>query len=428
MNGILILASAALTLSCYASHSIEERADAGEDGGARPSLPDLGGRDAGTPDAEVPLPPEPVPDPGPDGRPSDDEGADDWEEPPTLDPEDPCCLSLGEPQEIRHGRDTWGHLMMEWNGDGWGVLWSSRFSAFQPLDRDGSPVGPIRWLGVGALGGNLHWSGGRYGTLIAGAGDDPQDKVFALLDARGVRATPWTDLWAHLPSIHARLARVEHMNRWLVVEGYDSPLNVVELDGEGVIVDHRELEPMVRAAGVKVVALKSRAVVFSRLPEHAAAHVLTVPIAESTIDPVILSEDDVGGGGAAARLRDAAVWLTNRDATGRGDLFVFDPFDGAAEHHTIDRLGRMRAMAGVDRYDLLAVCTRGDDPDEPDGLALTLFDRSGQQVGRSVGLTSGERTFGQCAIGVDGDRLFVAWNDYHRQRLLVHGFRIRSGS
>ncbi len=106
----LALAVVALP-GCYLFHGIEGAGSSIDAGSMRadavrppsidasdPPVSDAGPardeRDTATPDSGPPLPRAPEPDPGPDGRPSDD--PDDWVDPPDLGADEPCCV-LGDP-------------------------------------------------------------------------------------------------------------------------------------------------------------------------------------------------------------------------------------------------------------------------------------------------------------------------------------------
>ena len=423
----LVAVIAVLALSCFASHSRESSSDDAdrpatrEDGAVPPAPADSGVRDP-TPGPDEPLPAEPEPDPGPDGRPSDDEDAEDWGDAPDLDPDEPCCDPVGEPTDIPIPTShALGDLALEWNGDGWGMVYAEVSAAFfQELAREGSPLGSLRRLEMSGWGTRLHWSGGRFGVLVSREGAGAQDTAFALLDRRGTLAAGWTDLDAHLGGIGARMGRVEYMNRWIVVQSHYGPVTALELDGSGTIVGELRVSEVGNERS-KVVGLKSRAVVFWNGDSGSAfARSLTIPIDESRDEPVRLGPG--AGIGRATRLRDRAVWVSDTEGA-QGVIASFDPFTGESTYAIVNQLPWVEDAEGLDDHELIAVCTSIRVPGFT-STELQLLNLEGERVGSPVRLAGEEAR--DCALGVEGDVIYAAWNVEYSSRVRVRGFRLRT--
>lgn len=423
VRACVVVAVAALALAgCHRSHGRSERAtDAG--GAATPG--DAGrGVDASA-DAAVALPRGPVDDPGPDARPSDEPEAAEWEAAPDLDPDAPCCDPAGAPTDIPIGRDPVGDVALEWNGDGWGLLYASISPrpAFQELTRDGAAVGPLRRFDVTGLGARLVWSGGRFGTLVVREGGGEQDSVFALLDRRGVVDAGWTDLSSSLPAIGARLARVDHRDRWIVVQSHFGPVRAVEIDAAARVVGAAEIADRGNERS-DVVGLKSRAAAFWRTNDGLFARALTLPI-DAVDTPVVHVTSAPTDQLASTRLRDRAVVISEGEGVGEALVGTFDPFTGETTEARV-ALARIGAtpgdVVGLDVPGLLAMCTVDHGAGDI-GVELRVFLPDGTLVGAPVRV--GEDARANCAVGAQGDTIFVAWPRRYDGVVRVQGYRLR---
>lgn len=440
----LAIVAALAAGGCYRRHTGGERAvDAGRADAAAPIGRDgasPGGRDAAV-DAEVPLPIEPVDDPGPGGRPSDDPAAQTWGDPPDLDPDDPCCEPDGAPIDIPFADAPWGIPAIEWNGDGWGVLYPREDAAFQELARDGARVGAVRRLGpTGATGEDLgfEWAGGRFFTILPTA--EPGVNLVGLLDRRGVLAGRWVSR-GNLVSV----AFVDREARWLALRserGPDGPgaAVVVELDDRLEEVGSETLASGTvrhRPRPGPVVGLKSRAVAFiGGPPDEAGAHPLLVfaigvPVPGSITTVGVISLENDASWTRATRLRDRAVFVQGPDGDRRGAVVLVDPFEGTSELRpwpartpSVWGTELFWGAVGVDTHDVVATCSNyTSTPDGPGhGALLRLFGADGAPLGAPVIVAANVSGF---SVGSDGGRVLVAWPRSADGVVRVQAYRLR---
>lgn len=429
---------------CYLSHEAAPSGtfDAGSsfrDAGVRRRDAGNAGREV---DAEVPLPRDPRVDPGPDARPSDDPEAAGWEDDPGLAPDAACCEPIGPPTDIRVGEIARGGLAIAWNGDGWGVLYSGASdsggadgtTAFQALDRDGRPVGGLRRYEEWATGADLEWADGRFAVLVTSRGGGPQDTAIALLDRRGVIDAGWTNL--ELGGFGGRVARLAHRDRWVAVSSASGvPVDAVEIDARAQIVSRALVDPRTSERSA-VVGLKSRVVVFfSAGATTIFARPLTTPIAESDSANVeLIRHRGDEATMATARLRDRAVLIATHGGTNWGSFASLDPFTGEfdAREIALPPVVTWRFphdAVGLDGPGLVAVCfgVRAGDPIEESWIELRVFRPNGEEAAGAVRVTDLSETIGvmPCAVGSDGERIFVAWQAERAGLVRVQGFRLR---
>ncbi len=444
----LCLLASVVAVGCYQRHAAGSAPAASTDAGDRDAGGLGGARDAGPPvrsdagtDAEVPLSPVPVATVGPDGRPSDDPSAGGWGDPPDLGPGDPCCEPIGDPIDIPFSDAPWGIPAIEWNGDGWGVLYPREDAGFQELDRDGARIGPVRRLGRMAVTGEdlgFEWAGGRFFAVLPT--EEPGVSMSGLIDRRGVRAAGWVDRGNVLS-----VAFVDHMRRWIAFRQERGPDGlgaavVVELDDRLVEVNAETLvtgSGRYRARPGPIVGLKSRTVAFLAGPEDAsgrptlAMFVVGVPVRGSirALEPIPLETS--AGWARAARLRDRAFYVQGPDGDRRGGVVIVDPFAGTSElSHWPERVPAawgselIYGAVGVDGRDVVAACgIYSSTPDGPGhGALLRLFGADGAPLGAPVVV---EEDVEACSLGSDGDRIFVAWPRPRSGAVRVQGYRLR---
>lgn len=399
-------------------------------GGVGSTRPDAGpGRDAG----EAPLPRD-FEDPGPDARPSDDGGGAGWRDDPDLDPDGPCCDPLGPPVDIVVGDEAYGDVDLDFADEGWGVLYADidHGAAFQALTLDGVLDGPTRsYPEVQAVGARLAWGEDRFGALVVREGSGDQDTALALLDRRGVRAAGWTDLVPHLPMPTprgARPARVAYLDRWLVVSFTSPPgegVVALEIDGAAQVVGRADVAPRATERA-QVVGMKSRGVVFWRTGDDTFARTLTVPLAELATEPIRLG-DQWPGDLVAARFRDRSAVLSLAPLHDGGGWWfaLFDPFTDEAEVHWVPNdghpIGLASRMTALDDAGLLAFCATLPTPEG--GLTVQLITPEGAPVGAPLEVM--DDAGHTCALGAQGDRLYVAWARPRLGTVRVQGYALR---
>ncbi|MCB9591966.1 MAG: hypothetical protein H6719_04475 [Sandaracinaceae bacterium] len=451
MRWLVSLGIAIVLVGCYRRHEGEgggptarddaSRRDGGSvepprrDGGSTPPAR----RDGGS-DGETPLPPESFEDPGPDARPSDDPEAAGWGDRPDLDPDEPCCEPVGAPVDIPFADAPWGIPAIEWNGDGWGVLYPREASAFQQLDRDGARVGPVRDLAQRAATGEdlgFEWAAGRFFAVLPG--ELPGENLVGLLDRRGVRAVDWVDRG----TIYG-VAFVYHHYRWIALRRSRGrrglgAVEVVELDprlDEVAAVTAVEGDDLrMRPTPVGVVGLKSRAVGFVGEGATLRTYVIEVPVARplQELEPVTLESAPGTLTARATRLRDRAVLVQGPQDGVRGAVVEVDAFTGTLARHPWPASlpsawgqEEINGAAGLDVHDLVAACANYTDAagGTGPGVLLRLLGPDGEVVGAPVIVEEG--AYG-CSVGTDGARVFVAWPRRGSGAVRVQAYRVRGG-
>ncbi len=418
-RSIAIVIVVALASGCYRSHgAAPDPADAARDSSVvRPDS--ARALDAGL------LPDEPPLDPGPEARPSDDP-ARDWRDPPAPDESGPCCAPVTDTIAIPIGDIAIGDVDIEWNGEGWGVGYAAigQGVLFQELASSGARVGEMRQLTHdGAWGIALDWSGGRFAVVMSREGDGPQTSAIAIVDRRGTIAAGWTPLEL---ARGASVAHVSHRDRWLIAST-GGTIDAVDRDAR--LVGRTTIESARGSERPSLVGLKSRAVMFFHGPEGVSSAIVYPMLMH---DPSVLlvgrePPDDVIAEGdlLATRLRDHAIAVLTGLAT---RLLIVDPFAG--ETTTVEMpplpVGTVPSgdLIGIDELDLLALCVPTPSG-ESRSIDLHLFGRDGAHRGAPVVIESSDSLYMQrCALGWDGERLFVAWNVYHDEVVRVRGYSL----
>lgn len=324
---------------CYASHEREDTGSARDAGAlafdARVAL------DAGGDAASEPLPIEPEPDPGPDGRPSDDPGSAGWVDPdPSSFPADePGVVPLGDAVRIDFPGGGRVASDLEWDGRRWGLLYSdSRKALFVPLQPLGAPDGAHVDLGpTSQTAVELVWAAGRFLVGMSAQETEtaePHTATIGFLDERGVRASEWNTF---MPAADIAAARFVYGDQWMVgwLDGRDLFVRAVDSSahwlGEALALTTR-----ISLERVRLVGLKSRAIAFRLGGEGTFAHVLSVPLTADarTSYPVF----DPGAGGyrgtlGSAAFRDVALAVVVRDFVDRNSqlqVAAFNPWDPSA--------------------------------------------------------------------------------------------------
>lgn len=435
MNRLALLyLAASLATGCYLSH----RAETGEplDGGPVPEAPPVP-RDAGRPtgpiDAGPPLPPEPDPDPGPDPRPSDYPEADDWEEPPAIGPDDPCCV-LSEPVQLTSraaGIPLWERLRVAWGPGYWGVLAGQT----EPTTRSDTPAGLLFWEleenGTPLTSPRplenppnddaftiitpvaLRWAEGRWGIAAEASRDEGRHTYARLFDRELRPATGWLG-YRDGVARPADLVRLSQGDRWI---GASSDGDTLWLR----TIRAGRPEPAV-SSGVATfhalhgAGLRSRLALMVQGRTETRAQV-AVTDGEELLGLVPL--DLSGTESAFTDLRDVAVafaWEGDRLMTQ-----VVDPFDLSVESERApiasrDATGPIAdepiAAVGSNKLGLAGACyglpsgSRGGS-----GIGFALVGPDGAPRGQPVAVV--ESTFRgdivSCAVGSDEGGFLVAW-------------------
>ena len=362
---------------CYASHERDASGAARDAGAVEPD--GRVSRDAGGDAAPEPLPIEPEPDPGPDGRPSDDPGSGGWvdPDPSRYPPDEPGVVPLGDAVRIDFPGGGRVAVDLEWDGRRWGLLYSdSRRALFVPLLPLGSPDGAHVDLGLTRqTAAQLVWAAGRFLVGMSTGGTETGEPLTAtagFLDARGVRASEWNTF---MPASRIAAARFVHGDQWMLGWLAGGDVLVRALDSNA----HWLGEPLALTTGdssqrVRMGGLKSRAVAFRLDDDGVVAHILRVPLADDARTSHPIFGPGSGGyriavGGAA--FRDVALAVRGHDTvdgtpTPQLRVAAFNPWDPSATLHAlIDVDIGARAMGepsvtGDAASGLIAICVPVD--------------------------------------------------------------------
>lgn len=438
--------AAALLSGCYLSHG---RVD---DAALRPGTRDAGiaRRDAGastdaSTDAGVALPPEPDPDLGSESRPSDYPDADEWEAPPDLGEDDPCCVMsdpvlltsrdegmalLHHPPYIAYGHGVWGlaatrqFLRSDPELGFRVVLWQ--------LAADGVPVAEPR--DVAPTPGSsedapttvraLRWQEGRWALVASGAappaGGTTREMHAQLFDHELRPATSWLPLGL---AKGVDVARLTSGDRWLGISVTEDALRVTPFSDLGL--DRAAERPVPGWAALRAAGLRSRAAVLVSHPDRrrsaAEIRVIGAGPAYESLGRVPLATRHMDGA-ALTGLRDLVVAVT--ETGGRVEAEVVDPFALAhvAGPRIIGDIGasdslsaRYLDVVGLDKYDLAGVCygVSAAPPGErgESRIEFRLIGSDGAPRGRAVTVVAGEFRGSSvgCSVGADELGFLVGW-------------------
>ncbi|MBN8610325.1 MAG: hypothetical protein J0L92_07060 [Deltaproteobacteria bacterium] len=390
--------------------------------------------DAWAPDSGPPLPREP--DPGPDGRPSDD--PDGWVDPPELGPDDPCC-TLGEPVRVT-SRDEGVALsddppLIAWGPGRWGLA-VTRFLAGEgrvrtlvtyDLSADGTVAGPARTLATPPhLSAEstprarvFRWAAGRWALV---ASDDavtgserPLDVRF--FDASFTPASAWIPLGA---GTGVDLTYLAHRDRWLAFTSQSDATRSIPLDerdGVGPVMD--ATSPWSRV--VRAASLRSRAVVLP-LDANAATDLFVVD-PDGAVLGRLPHASDRGSfrGGSMTSVRDVAVVAVQR--LNRVEIEVADPFalrwvtgpSVVGDAGSGDRgLEHGLDVAGSGTFGVAGVCwgvPGVEGRDEESRILFRLVDTRGRPRGAAVTVVSSmfRGNLANCTVGTDDRGFLVGW-------------------
>ena len=339
-------------------------------------------------------------------------------------------MPLGPPTEIPVAPMVGGGLSIAWNGQGWGVLYTDpQRSAFQLLDRGGDPVAALRRFSMGGASGQLEYSDGRYAAVVSGGDGGAIRSHIALLDRRGVLAAGWSDLG--LLGQQTDVARLDHGDGWVTASGSGQrPVDAAEVGPLARVRSRLDVgaPPNTRP---RLAALRSRVVAFWLSDESMMARVLTHPIADSSAPAVEVLRLSTFTSFAATRLRDQAVVMTSEGSPGGGQFASYDPFDGRLVHsRPLDLGGQpmiryLHDAIGLDASNLVAACF-GVSAGGEGQVELHLFTGDGRRAARpvTVGALPGSLGVAPCAVGTDGERIFVAWQRRTDGEIHVRGYAL----
>lgn len=444
MRALAVIALA-LCPGCYLFHGAEgtpERMpDAGRriDAGARADA----GRDAGRRDAGPSLPPEPDEDLGADSRPSDYPDADEWEDPPAIGEEDPCCV-LGEPQRLT-SRDEGMSLsheppLIEWGEGRWGLLVVRHYLRAAPeagvevvlweLAGDGSAFGAPQVLETPDFAPDmgetesLLYAEGRWAVAVSGdAIEGNQRTMFARLFDRDFRpATDWLALSdGYRKSTH--VARLTHGGVWLAASSGPDGLVVTPFDELGAMTSRFQPAEGARVAGA--VGLRSRmAMVVDRYyePDSQRELVILGPSPEHTVLGRLTLGTDVARHSAIAALRDSVVVASVGE--GRVESEILDPF-AISTRSSPRAIGELPLdpdvplrdvldVAGSDKYGLAGICwgvPGNREAREDSRIMFAMVDEDGQRYGAPVTVVESpfRGSMVNCSVGSDDYGFLVGW-------------------
>lgn len=380
---------------------------------------------------------------GPDARPSDYPDADDWTDAdPSAIEGDPCCELVGEPTQVDDAATHSRPGLVEWNGDGWAVLWTSSWYGpdgellFQALDPDGQRIGSTAATATGdhSYAADIEWGSDRYGVTVY----TPRGEMnaVAMLGADGADLTGWTMLGAD--ATQPFLARYRHGAGWVVtyeheLEGSESAIEVVWVGDDGAIDGEPKALGTSLSAGARVAGLASRAAavwpadrgihmrtfswpdVESEPPEF---EILSVPTTADTSPEIVAYRDY-----AVVAIADAD------DAT----VVVVDPWENeivagpnaVASTDGTDGVGTIRLASAEDKG-YLGACWLSAYPSlegEEGEISFGLVGPDATSWGLPVVVTR-EANVGGCSVGWNGEEFLVLfWR--HREDSSVWVQRIR---
>jgi hypothetical protein len=425
---IALVAATLALVGCYATHERSGDGSVRDMGSLRDAAPRPDGAtgDSSSPDGVLPA--EPDPDLGGDARPSDYPEAEDWDDPPSIAPWDPCC-TLGAPIRVLDEDEGIHYLTRDqpvriaWGADRWAVL-AQRLDGTDgdidphaviiSLDADGNRI-DTRVLEQPMLGsGELLFAEGRWAVATENLDDDVSHVSGRLFDRDFRPATPVMDLGTTHQSSLA-LVRLTHLDRWVALRHEDAVLTLSPFreTGTGPPVHPTPLD----AHPIHAVGLRSRiAVLVSHPPEASLPDELLVLGGSSPflVGPRIETgllhtfSDVVDNWAAVAALRDVVVIV----AAGGGEtrFQVIDPFEGrpmrsaqplADGHAPVD-------VVGSSKLGVAGTCYSASD-DDLRQVRFRLIGPDGLPRGSEVTIASPLR--GMCAVGTDDLGFLVAWWD-----------------
>jgi hypothetical protein len=419
---------------CYLVH--------GRDAPGDPPTPahDAGGPslvDAGLPPAD-PLPAEPDPDLGPDARPSDYPDADDWEDPPDI-PEDAPCCELGEPILIT-SRDEGRVLAHEppsiaWGPGRWGLLATQQMFAPEwehdpravvfELAADGTSLGPPVVLDRETdRAGVIRWAEGRWAVAVSGAslGADVREWHAQLFDRDLRPASEWIAL-GPARVFQIDLARMTAGDRWVAMRNDRTGLARTPFSDRGADRVAVRAQPM--GTTLDAVGMRSRVVVLLGQSEGGVRNevfALGAPPSYTMFGPLRL-RTQYESQAALAAVRDRVVAVGIEGGVARVE--ALDPFtlvEATSPRSLGDATESDHAMfaidaAGSSKHGLAGVCW-GVGEGGPDGgrdatnaIDFRLVGPDGVPRGRAVRIVEGTFRGGMvnCSVGSDDEGFLVSW-------------------
>ncbi len=391
------------------------------------------------PDSGPPLPREPEPDPGPDGRPSDDPG-DDWVDPPPPGGvDDPCC-TLSEPVRVTSRIEGMSLAeeppLIAWRPGRFALAVTRYFERSEgdifrivvyELNDDGSRAGeallldaPPRISSDRSEPRSLRWAAGRWALAATGDGTLGAGRQMhvRLFDMAWTPASTWLPLG---DAVGVDLAYLPRGDGWLAFTSSPEVMLTTpfdELNGVGDAI----ASPLQWSMSVRAASFRSRAAVVP-ISGETEADFLVVDADGVELGRVPRGGTTAAAGGMAA-LRDLAVLAVRQDE--HVEVEVLDPFTLA---HTGGPtvLGEVRGssdralvhsvdVAGSSKFGVAGVCWgvpgaidgRGDEESQ---IMFRLVGPDGVPRGAAVTLVSSVFRGGMaaCTVGTDDRGFLVGW-------------------